>query len=200
MEPREKVAESVIDATMRLYLRGLNSALSGNVSARVDSNSMLITPNALDKARLSAKDLALVDIKKETRLKGPRQSSEFRVHTRIYKEMKEINAVVHPHPHYSLAMVDSIGRDRFIGALSQSDEEYDYYLGRLASLKRMPAGSVKLADAVASEVKKGARVVILEGHGTFGVGKTMVEALSRVEYLEHMAQKQFIVELLKGRK
>ena len=96
-------------------------------------------------------------------------------------------------------MVDALGRDKFIRELEKNDEEYRYYIGRAVSLKRMPAGSVMLAKAVARAVRSGAKTVIMEGHGTVGVGGKMHEALTRVEYLEHMAQKQFIIEMLKGR-
>ncbi len=194
---RSQIAEDILDTTRRLYARGLNSTLSGNISARVDDDRALLTPSALDKVRISASELSLMQISTETLLGGPKQTSEYQVHTHIYKAMPEINAVVHPHPQYSLAMVDAMGRDKFIKMLKENDEEFGYYVGSLASLQRMPAGSVQLADAVATAVKSGARVVIMEGHGTVGVGKTMQVALSSVESLEHMAQKIFITEMLR---
>ncbi len=194
---RAQVANEVLDITQRLYARGLNSTLSGNVSGRVDADTALLTPSALDKVRISESELSFMRISDEVLLEGPKQTSEYQMHTHIYREVPEVNFVVHPHPQYSLAMVDAMGRDKFISALKENDEEFGYYIGSLASLQRMPAGSVQLATAVATAVKNGARVVIMEGHGTVGVGKTKAVALSSAESLEHMAQKLFITEMLR---
>ena len=194
---RAQVANEVLDITQRLYARGLNSTLSGNVSGRVDADTALLTPSALDKVRISESELSFMRISDEVLLEGPKQTSEYQMHTHIYREVPEVNFVVHPHPQYSLAMVDAMGRDKFISALKENDEEFGYYIGSLASPQRMPAGSVQLATAVATAVKNGARVVIMEGHGTVGVGKTKAVALSSAESLEHMAQKLFITEMLR---
>ena len=76
-------AEAVLDATRRLYKLGHNTTLSGNISIRLPGNRMLITPSGLDKGRISADELSLVDInsKEQKSIEGPKPSSEFRVHT-----------------------------------------------------------------------------------------------------------------------
>ncbi len=192
--------ESVLDATKRLYWRGLNSTLSGNVSARVGGmpDFMAITPSALDKPRIAAAQIPLMKISTQTVLEGPKQSSEFQVHTHIYEAMPKVNAVVHPHPQYSLAMVTALGRQA-IRKLEANAEEFDYYVGAVGIVKGS-AGTKGLAKAVASEVAKGCRVVIMEDHGTVGTGNTMQEALGSVEELELMAKKYFISKMLKHTK
>jgi L-fuculose-phosphate aldolase len=196
---KDELADSVLDATDRLYRRGLNATLSGNVSARIDSKTMLITPSGIDKGRMSKGELSIVEISSGRLLAGSKQSSEYQMHTHIYGAVAEVRAIAHPHPQYSLAMVDAMGRKNFLDAISGNEQEYSYYIGIAKSLPRVPSGTVRLAEEVARAVKSGAKVVIMEGHGTVGVGKTMHEALSRVEYLEHLAKKQFIAEMLKGR-
>lgn len=192
--------ESVLDVTGRLYSRMLNSTLSGNVSMRIAGypDTMIITPGGLDKVKISLAQLSLMRVSDETLLRGPRQSSEYHVHTRIYRAMPNINAVVHPHPPYSLAIVSAHGRS-VIDALAHNKEEFDYYVGKVG-IVRGRAGSEELADAVAEQVAKGCRVVIMEDHGTVGVGRTMQEALGSVEALEHIAIKYYLVSILQGAK
>ncbi len=193
-QTNKRIADSIIDAAKRIYLRGINTTMSGNISAKISSNTILITPSALDKFNIDYRRLSLMDFNSERLISGPRQSSEYQVHTHIYRARKDVNAIVHPHPQYSLAIIDALGR----GVLKElaKDEEYRYYIVKLGVVGRIPAGTKELADAVAKEVSKGARVVIMEGHGTVGVGKTMQEALGAVEYLEHMAKKLFIIKML----
>ncbi len=198
-EERE-MAESILDATRRLYERGCNTVLSGNISARVSTDRALITPTAFDKYRIAVEgridQLSLIDINSEDAvpLSGSKPSSEFRVHTHIYRLFPEINAVVHPHPQYSLAMIGAMGREAFIEALEKNSEEYGYYVGKVASNAWMPAGTVEIADKVAEAVNAGTTVVVMEGHGTVAIGRTMQEALGRAESLESMAQKLFIAQ------
>lgn len=197
--PEQKaVGNAILDTTKRLYYTGMNPpTLAGNTSARAapGSDLMVITPSALDKVNITIDQLAVMQISTEKLVAGPKQSSEYQVHTHIYNVLPEINAVVHPHPPYSLSIVSACGMDA-IRELSKFEEEYKYYLGKVAIVKG-PHGTVDLAKAVAEEAKKGALVIIMEDHGTVGIGKTMHEALSRVEALEHLAKKFYITENLR---
>ena len=182
----------VINATNRMYLRGMNTTLSGNVSLRMELDRMLITPSGLDKSRLRPSDISLMDISSEKLVNGPKQSSEYHVHARTYRNNAEIKAIVHPHAPYSIGMVSALGAKTAIKEISESDEEYGYYLGKVMSVGIMASGSVELGNAVAKAVNKGARVVIMENHGTVGVGETLHKALDRVEYLEYMMKRLYL--------
>ena len=182
----------VVDTASRLYLRGMNTTLSGNVSLRIDTNKMLITPGGIDKAKMKPQEISLMDIALEKLLKEPKQSSEYHVHTRIYAKNAGINAVVHPHAPYSIGMVSALGAKKAISEISKRDEEYEYYLGKVVSVGIIKSGSVALGDAVAEAVKNGAGIVIMENHGTVGVGEKLHNALDRVEYLEYMMKRLYI--------
>jgi ribulose-5-phosphate 4-epimerase/fuculose-1-phosphate aldolase len=182
----------VLDATGRLYSNGMNTTLSGNVSHRIGSGNMVITPSGLDKARIGTSKLSLVGIGSERLVRGPKQSSEYHVHTRLYRALPEVTAVVHPHAPYSMGVISALGARRVVEEISGSDEEYGYYVTSVASVGRMKAGTVEIGDAVASAAKKGAKVIIMEDHGTVGIGDTMQKALDRVEYFEYMVKKLHI--------
>jgi len=197
---KAELGNALIDVTQRLYTRGLNTTLSGNVSARLMGSRILITPSGVDKARLTPGQLSHMDVNSDRQASldgGPTPTSEFRVHTHIYRGMPAVNAVVHAHPEYSLAMIRAMGRARFVNALAQLEEEYEYYVGRLVSQPWMPEGSIEIAEAVAARVKAGASVVVMEDHGTVGIGRSLAEALGRIEAVEAMSHRLFIAEMLR---
>ena len=108
--------------------------------------------------------------------------------------MPDVQAVVHPHGVFSLAVVDAIGSAEFTKALERKNEEYGYYVGKFTSQPWMREGTPDIAEKVVKAVKSGATVVMMEDHGTVAVGKNMQEALGRAESLEKMAQRLYITE------
>ncbi|MDE1860141.1 MAG: class II aldolase/adducin family protein [Candidatus Micrarchaeota archaeon] len=196
---RESAADAILDTSRRLYLLRHNTTLSGNISVRLSSNTMLITPASLDKNRITAKHLSLVDIhsKEQESIDGPKPSSEFRLHSEIYLRMPEVRAIVHPHGTFSLALADALGSSLFEKALKSKHEEYVYYIGRFAWQRWIKAGTPEIARAAASAVQKGATVVMLADHGTVAVGKSIAEALGRAESLEKMSERMYIAEQIR---
>lgn len=176
-----EVRKSIVDAMRRLYLRGLNSSLSGNVSARSSyRDHFWITPKSVDKASLSIEDLSLVSIESGSRIMGGEPSSEYRMHLMIYRVRGDVNAVVHTHQVYTMIAFKAglLRRD-----LLEDSFEAKTYLGDIGYVPRIEPGGWELAEAVARELS-GRSVVIIDGHGVACVGRSVVEALNRAEILE----------------
>jgi len=179
----EGVRTAVVDAARRLYMRGLNSTLSGNISARSSNKGYFwITPSSYDKARLSIEDLSLVDIESGSRVMGREPSSEYKMHLQIYRVRGDVNAVVHTHQVYTMVAhrAGLLRRD-----LLEESFEAKIYLGEIGYVPRLEPGSWDLANAVTQELSKDGRaVVVIEGHGVVSVGRNIAEALNRAEVLE----------------
>lgn len=178
-----EVRKSIVDAMRRLYLRGLNSSLSGNVSARSSyRDHFWITPKSVDKASLSIEDLSLVSIDSGSRIMGGEPSSEYRMHLQIYRVRSDVNAVVHTHQVYTMIAFKAglLRRD-----LLEDSFEVKAYLGDIGFVPRLEPGSWELAEAVARELSSRSRsVIIIDGHGVVCVGSSVIEALNRAEILE----------------
>ncbi len=193
----KEIREEVVSATISLYSKGLNSTLSGNVSARLSENTMLLTPTGstgILKGSIRPDQLSIVTLDGEL-ISGPKNSSEWRVHAKIYKEMPKINAIVHPHPIDSIffAMNNDISKTPLIPEIFVELGEAKYYLGSskapYVGISKGTSGSQELADDVFSEIKrKEVSIVIMEGHGTVAIGTNMAEALGRAEQLEYYAK------------
>ena len=197
-----RIAEKVREVTNRLYGRGMNSSFSGNVSARIGKNAILITPGGVDKYILSTEQLSAIDLE-GCQMNGNRPSSEYKMHTFIYKAMPEVNAIVHAHPKFSLPLVKAHGLAGLKKALLDT-EAADYYVGSVGEVDKLPTGSTALAEAVAMQVKNGKMVVVMKGHGTVGIDVGESEAalsksLGRLEELEDAAERWMLyLNLLRG--
>lgn len=182
------VRMKLIDAARRLYIRGLNSTMSGNVSARSSyRNYFWITPRSCDKASLSIEDLSLVDIETSNRVMGSEPSSEYRMHLKIYRVRDDVNAVVHTHQVYTM-IAHRAGLLR--RELLEESYEARAYLGGIAYVPRLEPGSIELAEAVSRQLAdRGNVAVIMEGHGVAFIGRSIDEALNRAEILEMEAMR-----------
>src|SRR5436190_20374496 len=85
-----------------LYDRGHVVAFDGNVSIRLDENTVLATPTMTSKGRMTEDCLALTDMDGRP-LSDKRASSELAMHLLIYKMRPDIHAVCHAHPAHATA-------------------------------------------------------------------------------------------------
>ena len=187
-----QIRRNIIHSTELMHAAGLNTTYSGNISIRISSSTMLITPGGMDKTSLSPKDISLFNFKTGIIVSGPEQSSEYKMHAATYSEVK-INSIVHAHPPYSLAVYDSLGKKAYAEI---EDQEASYYIGKLGFVGRYDPGSERLANAVSSEFRKGACTIIMQGHGTVAVGNDIAKARGRIEYLEYVSKRIYIRHML----
>ena len=191
--------KDIIHAASALCERGMNSELSGNVSARLENGRMLITPSGstgILKGTLTSSQLSIVTFGGELE-SGPKNSSEWRLHAAIYAAMPDIKAIVHSHPKYSMLFTMKYGSDMLNEMIPEACirlGEAKYYLGYANEPERIgfasgESGSQDLADSVLEEIiNKKVAIVVMEGHGTVAIGRTMAEALGRAEELERYAE------------
>lgn len=185
----------IIDAARRLYMRGLNSTMSGNISARSSyRNYFWITPRSIDKASLTIEDLSLIDIETANRVMGSEPSSEYRMHLKIYRVRDDVKAVIHTHQIYTMIAYKA-------GLLKREllEESYEAraYLGGIAFVPKLEPGSLELAEAVSQQLANRENVaVIMDGHGVALIGRSVDEALNRAEILEMESMKLVNLALL----
>ncbi|MBK6285567.1 MAG: class II aldolase/adducin family protein [Draconibacterium sp.] len=90
--------ESLVKAGLKLLEQGLVSRTWGNISVKVNENEMLVTPSGKFYNEVTPHDMVLVNFKNNSYNKnGIKPSSEFKMHSGIYIDRKEINAIIHTH-------------------------------------------------------------------------------------------------------
>jgi L-fuculose-phosphate aldolase len=188
LEEREELAY----LTKRLYERGLTTCSGGNVSIRTAGGHVLITPSALDKARIRCEQIGMLALTGQNLTPHITTSMETSMHLAIYAARADVGAVVHAHP----TMATSFTTTKKEICTTLTAEAY-LLLGRPVMAPYAMTGTRALADSVA-EVIGDCDVVLMENHGIVTVGPTLLKAFDRLEVLEAAANMTLITALLGG--
>ncbi|TWU27192.1 L-fuculose phosphate aldolase [Novipirellula galeiformis] len=151
----------------------------GSFSARIDSDSFVITPSQQDREGLEIEDLVLV--KGLAAEQGKMPSRATLAHRSIYAAHPEVNAVVFAHPVNATAfsVTDSAFDTRTI------PESYVF----LHDVARVPYGVQYQSDGeIANFVSLKSPTAILTNDGVLVAGTSVLDAFDRLEVLESTAE------------
>ena len=159
-----------------LFLQGLNSSHSGNLSIR-KGEMVWITRRGAPLGRLKAADVVGVELRHpETMARSA--SSELPSHLSIYGNGLA-GAVVHAHPPGAIAL--SLSRD----GIEPLDLEGSYHMPRVGVVAPQgPYDPHRLAGPVGQALRE-VRVAVIRAHGTFSWGADLWEAFRWTSTLEH---------------
>lgn len=162
-----------------LFLQGLNSSHSGNLSQR-ERDILWITQRGAPLARLTSRQLVPVPLE-EPAVRPPTASSELPVHMEIQLR-RGSGAVVHAHPPAAIAL--SLRES----SIRPVDLEGSHHLPCVEVIPSPdPYDPVKAAEPVARALE-GARIVVVRGHGSFAWGADLWEAMHWSSALEHSSR------------
>lgn len=174
---REKRTKALIEAGRFLMEKGLTWGSAGNLSARLDENTLLITASGTRLDQLRAEDFAVCDLQTGA-TQGPKPSKEWPVHAAVYAAHEGIGAVLHASPFYSTLVSctgEAIPNNLFV--------ENMFYLENVKRVPYCHPGSQALAEEVQKAAPK-ATALLLEHHGVLTYERTVEEALGALEVLE----------------
>lgn len=174
----------------RLYRQSLTTTSGGNISLRLDDDTVAITPSALDKARTRGAEIALMTMAGENLTPVLKPSIETQLHLAIYAARPDVKAIVHAHPPVATA---------FTASASPIDcglvaESY-VLLGQPVVAPYAIMGSPALAQTVADCARR-ADVILLANHGVLTVGDSLLRAFDRLELIEVAARMTVVVRQL----
>jgi len=188
----EYIKREICRVMKSLYDRGLVTALSGNVSARLpNTEAFWITPSGLFKGGLKPQDLVKLDLNLNIIEGTNRPSIEAGLHAAIYKLRPDVNAIVHAHNPMATALA-TLGYE-----LEPLSAEAELLVGQIKIIPYAPPGSKRLIKIIEQHVENNVNAFILVRHGVLGLGKTLVEAEEVVECLEDLAKMNVLKLLLK---
>ncbi len=177
------IEQTICDICKRLYERGLIAGTDGNVSIRLN-DTMYITPSGINKGFLKPDQIIRMDISNSEVISGDLPpSSESGMHIEVYKNRKDVGAVIHSHPPFLIGVVDkSSSIDKVIMPevmlkLKRGPGYIDYV---------MP-GTVDLARRVGEKVQD-TDLVILGDHGVVVVGPDLEYCFDITDSMEHCAR------------
>ena len=178
----EKEKSEVIKAGIKLDRYGLIALSGGNVSWRMPTGEILITPSGMIYEDMVLDDVLVMDIEGHI-IEGTRKPSvDSEALLYIFQKKPEVNAVIHTHQPYATAI-----------GLVQDEFEVN-----LTTLANATCGSVKVTPfSSAASIDMGIDTVqylgnslgvILRHHGVITVGNSLKQALYACVYMEEAAK------------
>ena len=183
-------ATEIIRVCELLWRRGLISGRDGNVSARLDDGTILVTPAGMPKRDCAAGDLVIVDGIGQHVSGDQRASSELNVHLIIYRRRPDVSAVIHAHPPIATGFAlagETLPHDAL--------PEIVLGIGAVPLIHYETPGTPALADAMEPHLA-GHDAFLLANHGAVTVGHSLGVAYERMESLEHTARIVLTARLL----
>ncbi|MBN1897230.1 MAG: class II aldolase/adducin family protein [Spirochaetes bacterium] len=182
------IKSDIIEIGRRLWQRGFIASNDGNISSKLNKEEVLATPSGISKGFMKPEMIVKVSLDGKV-LKvseGYKPSSEIKMHLEVFRQRKDIHAVVHAHPPYATAFaVAGIPLDKCVLP------EVVLTLGSIPIAPYATPSTEEVPQAVRDIIKQ-YDALLLANHGALTTGKDLYEAYYRMETLEHLAQITFL--------
>ena len=178
----KKEKKELIKAGIKLDRYGLIALGGGNVSVRMPTGEILMSPSGMIYEELVPDDVVVVDIDGNV-LEGKRRpSSDIDALLYIFRELPEVNAVIHTHQ--PLATGIGLVCDEFVCNLSTLANATH---GSVTVTPYGPPNSMLMGEYTVKYLN-GKLAVILKHHGVIAVGDSLKQALYACIYMEEAAK------------
>jgi len=189
VNPRD-AARLMVRCCRQLAERGLIAGQDGNISVRLSSNRVLVTPSGLIKAGLVPSDMVEIDLAGRRRRGRRKPTSELDLHLRILRHRPDVGAVVHAHPPVATGFsVAGMGLDRLVLP------ELVVLVGPVPLVPYGTPGTPELGDRVEPYLHQH-DALLLANHGAVTMAPTIETAWIRMESLEHAARILLVARML----
>lgn len=173
---------------------GLVSGTWGNISVRVDEETMIITPSGRQYEQVQVDEMVLVNIFELSYNGDIKPSSELKLHAEIYKTRKEVNAIIHTHQ-MNASTVAAARRD-----VPPILDDMAQLLGPSVRVADYALPNTKKIVKATLKALKGRNAALLANHGAVVVGRDMEEAFWGCQVLEKACKAFIEAEFLGGAK
>ncbi len=168
---------------LKLLEKGLTRGTGGNLSIfNREKNLIAISPSAMSYSEINIYDVVIMNLKGEIVAGSKKPSTEYQLHNKIYKNRKDINAIIHTHPTYSTT----------IACLNQEIPPVHYLIAysgyKVPCAKYAAFGSKKLAKNVNKALGDKYNAALMANHGLITGGENIKTALTISEMVEYCAE------------
>jgi L-ribulose-5-phosphate 4-epimerase len=173
----------VAEAGKKLLHEQLTARTWGNVSCKVNEDTMVITPSGLGYDGMTPDDIVTMNLSSGEWEGHLKPSSEKGVHIATYQQFPEVGFVIHTHQIYASAIC--------VGGFDQLEitSEEQQRLEGIALAKYALPSTKKLKQNVTDTLKSGDHVILMENHGTIVAGKDAEDAFAKVTLLEEICKR-----------
>jgi L-fuculose-phosphate aldolase len=184
--------DDIIRIGRLMFEKGWVASNDGNISVRLDGESILATPTGVCKGMMYPDDLIVLD-RRGNRISGRRErTTEIDMHLAIYGLRPDIAAVVHAHPPVATGFATA-GRPLNLALLP----EVIISFGCVPIAEYGLPGTAELTEPMRPLIPKH-NALLMANHGAVCYGEDVFQAYFRMETVEHSARIQFVAEMLGG--
>ena len=180
----------IVEVGRRMYARAYTASNDGNISVRLGSDRLLMTPKSVCKGFMTPDMMVVTDLDGR-KLQGDRDpSSEMLMHLEVYRQRPDVQAVVHAHPPIATGFaVAGIPLTRAVLA------EVLTTLGSIPIAEYATPSTSELPEAVRKYIKAHDGM-LLANHGALTVGGDLMSAYYKMETIEHFAKISLVARML----
>ena len=184
--------KEIIDASKYLLQLQFNIGSEGNISYR-QKNEIYITPSGIKTSNLKPKDISKVDLNGKV-LNKNKPSSEILLHSWIYRNHKDIRAVVHSHSKWA----------SILSCMRISIPSFHYMVAEFGGnnikcSKYATFGTEKLSKYVNKVLHK-RKGCLIANHGQVTIGHNLEEAVDLSIALEKLSEQFYYLWITKQTK
>ena len=173
----------VCDWAKRAYADGLFEGTCGNLSAYDrEQGIVVITPSSVPYERYRPEDMVVIDLEGNVLEGDHKPSSEWIMHTMVYRRKANVNAVIHTHSPYASAFAV---RNESIPCILI---EMIPTIGGDVPLAQFGMPGTEEVGEEACKVLNGRGGCLLANHGVLAVGNSLEQACVRAGYVENAAK------------
>jgi L-fuculose-phosphate aldolase len=173
-----------------LHQKGYVAATDGNLTVRLDKNSILSTSTGMSKGMMGPDDLVIVDMDGR-KISGRRNvSTEIGMHLLIYRLRPDVHGIVHAHPTTATGYA-AAGIPLNKALIS----EVVLSLGSIPLARYGTPGTLELAEALEPLIPTH-NAILMANHGVVTYGDTLLRAYMKMETVEHFAKIALVTHLL----
>ncbi|MCI1902526.1 MAG: class II aldolase/adducin family protein [Enterococcaceae bacterium] len=175
--------KEVLDVAKKAHQEKLVAGTSGNVSIYLKSKDLVvITPSSIPYASMKDSDISVITLDGKVVDGKHSPSSEWPMHTEIYRKLEKECALVHTHSPYATSFaVCNEGIPEIL------IEMKPFIGGDIKVVPFAPAGSQELGEITAPFLID-RNACLLANHGTLSVGDNLEKAFFSSIYLEDAAK------------
>jgi L-fuculose-phosphate aldolase len=188
MAEEKALKEAIINTGKKIYDLRLVAAHSGNLSARLDENEILITATGSSLGDLKEDEIIMVDLTKALDMNKERLSSEFPLHRLIYQNFPA-KVVIHCHP----SLIN--GYFAVFSDIKALTFETRLYLGNVPVVNQETPAITK--PELVIEALKNNNLAVIKNHGVVAMGQDFNQALGLIEMLEEAVKVAAIARIFK---
>ncbi len=189
----EETRMSIIESGVEMKLSSLVVGTWGNISARVPGGALMaITPSGVDYETIRPEDILIMDFDGNIVDGTMKPSIEHPLHSAIYKDRPDVNAIVHTHSSFTTAF--AIARKPIPAA---AEDMVQIVGGDVRVNEYCLPGTNDLGTSVV-EALRDRSAVIMANHGCLAAGPNMKETMKIVNVVEKSAQSVIYAQMLGG--